>query len=499
MVNVPDFDTLYRADPDPWDVASSFYEQRKRAVLLAWCDPPSYRVGVDPDCGTVELAAEPVTRTDTGVATDSSVEAVPAAPRAASANARATPSDRSHRILVPSWRHSMTPEPLSRLTPIPAAWALPAGYLRHEADPEDLRRGIDQVVGRADWATLDWSALVEALLRVGVTDIPLGRLVEGHVDALRILAQAGCEPRPDRQYGVWASRSAGTGLAAVAGPEGLRLNGTVRFASGAGVIDRALVPVWLDESTHLLVDLATDGLPVDRSQWRTSAMMVSQSHTVTVDDVAVPRSDVVGDRELLPAASRVPARRGRGRRGLGRRSGPGAGHHGGDARRASGLTRPGHPTRPSPPPADLGPDRGALGRMSAGPDGHAAGWTTRPRVGSMRRPIGPRSRRSALSPGPWSRPPWWRRCQRYARSRGRPDSHSIRISVTPSTTSDCTSPSSTSTPRRPGWAGRRGRGPPREAGRPRDGHPGPREAASIAGGLGGLLADLATVGSTTTA
>jgi alkylation response protein AidB-like acyl-CoA dehydrogenase len=189
----------------------------------------------------------------------------------------------------------MTPGPLSRLTPIPAAWDLPAGYLRHEPDPEDLRRGIDQVVGRTDWATLDWSPLVEALLHVGVTDIPLGRLVEGHVDALRILAQAGCEPRPDRQYGVWASRSAGTGLAAVAGPEGLRLNGTVRFASGAGVIDRALVPVWLDESTHLLVDLATDGLPVDRSQWRTSAMMVSQSHTVTVDDVAVSRSDVVGD------------------------------------------------------------------------------------------------------------------------------------------------------------------------------------------------------------
>ena len=35
MVNVPDFDTLYRDDPDPWQVASSFYEQRKRAVLLA--------------------------------------------------------------------------------------------------------------------------------------------------------------------------------------------------------------------------------------------------------------------------------------------------------------------------------------------------------------------------------------------------------------------------------------------------------------------------------
>ena len=188
----------------------------------------------------------------------------------------------------------MTAVRLSLLSPIPAPGSLPVDYPRHDPSRSDLRTVIGLVAGRADWAELGWSGLVDGLLGVGRTDIPLGRLVEGHVDALRILAQAGAEPRTDQLYGVWASRSAGTGLAAVADGDGLRVTGTIRFASGAGVIDRALVPVWLDESTHLLLDLATTDLPVDRTHWQTAAMRVSQSHTVAVDDVLVPRSDVVG-------------------------------------------------------------------------------------------------------------------------------------------------------------------------------------------------------------
>jgi hypothetical protein len=149
--------------------------------------------------------------------------------------------------------------------------------------------------GGLDWRPMSWTGLVEGLLRVGVTDIPLGRLVEGHVDALRILDQARAEPHAGARYGVWASRSAGTGIAARVEGATLRLNGTIRFASGAGVIDRALVPVWSDPETHLLVDLAVDDLPVDRSHWTTAAMRVSQSHTVTVADLVVDATDVVGE------------------------------------------------------------------------------------------------------------------------------------------------------------------------------------------------------------
>lgn len=184
---------------------------------------------------------------------------------------------------------------LSSLSPIPAPWTLPDGYPRHHPGPADLRGAIEHLAAQLDWPSASWSGLVEGLLQVGLADIPLGRLVEGHVDALRILGQGGAEPRPRARYGVWASRSAGTGVAATSEGDKLRLDGTIRFASGAGVIDRALVPVWLDPDTHLLIDLAVEGLPVDRSHWHTSAMQVSQTHTVLVEDLLVSASDIVGE------------------------------------------------------------------------------------------------------------------------------------------------------------------------------------------------------------
>ena len=76
MVDVPDFDSLYRDDPDPWQVASSFYERRKRAVLLASLTRATYAAAWDPGCGTGELAAHLATRAASVLATDSSAEAV---------------------------------------------------------------------------------------------------------------------------------------------------------------------------------------------------------------------------------------------------------------------------------------------------------------------------------------------------------------------------------------------------------------------------------------
>src|SRR3954451_23050100 len=122
----------------------------------------------------------------------------------------------------------MTYTTFSTLSPAPSAWDLPGAYSRHDPARGELRAAMDQLTAQASWATLDWSGLVEHLLHIGATDIPLGRLVEGHVDAVRILAQADRAPHTGARYGVWASRSAGTGVAAVDCSATLRLNGTIR-------------------------------------------------------------------------------------------------------------------------------------------------------------------------------------------------------------------------------------------------------------------------------
>ena len=72
----PDFDRLYLADPDPWEVATSWYERRKIAVVLACLRRERYAVGWDAACGTGHLSAELARRCDHVLATDASTAAV---------------------------------------------------------------------------------------------------------------------------------------------------------------------------------------------------------------------------------------------------------------------------------------------------------------------------------------------------------------------------------------------------------------------------------------
>ncbi|GAA3641011.1 hypothetical protein [Microlunatus ginsengisoli] len=191
--------------------------------------------------------------------------------------------------------------PLSIIAPLPAACRLPADYDRHGPSVAQQRRALLALVGDIDWPQRSWRELIELLLRLGRTDIALSRLAEGHVDALRILAQAGAAPRPPATgagpalYGVWASRSMRTGVSGRWCDDGrLRIDGTLRFASGAGLLDRALVPVWIDADHHLLVDLPTDGLPVDPSVWRTGAMAASRTYELRIAGAVAEPDQVVG-------------------------------------------------------------------------------------------------------------------------------------------------------------------------------------------------------------
>ena len=185
--------------------------------------------------------------------------------------------------------------PLSIIAPLPVARRLPAQYNRHHPCVESQRHALRELVGGTNWSDHSWQQLIAELLALGRTDIPLSRLAEGHVDAVRILGQAGASPLPSGDgaaepalYGVWASRSMQTGLSGrrVAGGH-LLVDGTIRFASGAGVVDRALVPAWFDDGHHELVDLATAGLPVDASVWRTGAMAASRTHELRLESVPI--------------------------------------------------------------------------------------------------------------------------------------------------------------------------------------------------------------------
>ncbi len=171
-------------------------------------------------------------------------------------------------------------------TPSPVA----AGDLTR---PDTMRAAVQALGVSASW-TGPFDEVCRRLADVAQLDVALARLVEGHADAVRILTQAGTTPR-EGGYGVWASRSAGTGLRATpaADHDGWCLDGELRFASGIDVIDRVLVPGWVDDDTHLLFDVAAHAFEADRDSWHTAAMAGSRSFTVHA--VGVRAGDPVGD------------------------------------------------------------------------------------------------------------------------------------------------------------------------------------------------------------
>ena len=75
------FEALYAASDDPWNVRERWYEQRKRALLLACLGKPRYRSAFEPGCGNGEMTAALAPRCDQLLACDGAASAVAAARR----------------------------------------------------------------------------------------------------------------------------------------------------------------------------------------------------------------------------------------------------------------------------------------------------------------------------------------------------------------------------------------------------------------------------------
>lgn len=70
------FQALYRRDDDPWSVRRRWYEQRKRALVMAALPQPRYRNAYEAGCGNGEMTAALAQRCDRLLAADMSSEAL---------------------------------------------------------------------------------------------------------------------------------------------------------------------------------------------------------------------------------------------------------------------------------------------------------------------------------------------------------------------------------------------------------------------------------------
>ncbi|PVE51314.1 acyl-CoA dehydrogenase [Arthrobacter sp. TPD3018] len=171
-----------------------------------------------------------------------------------------------------------------------------------------IKAELGNAIETAGWSGLspadpetvgDYMSLLRQLYRIGRTDLPLGRLIEGHVDACQILRRYGTHDQLESarasnrstMVGVWNAALEGEPLRVIDGC----LAGGKSFASGAGVLTHALVTADTPAGTQLLLlDLARTSPEIDRSWWHVTGMQRSETHIVRWNNVRVCDHDFIG-------------------------------------------------------------------------------------------------------------------------------------------------------------------------------------------------------------
>ena len=159
--------------------------------------------------------------------------------------------------------------------------------------------------GGLGWATENNRALVlgDVLREVGYANLSLGRLYEGHVNAVKLVDEYGTTSQKasfasdiarGAMSGIWnANPAAGSAWLDCSEPM-MRLRGKKSYCSGAGSITRPLVSVDRigQPQLALLSELAAGR--VDLSAWRPTGMRASATANVDLEGIEVADQSLIG-------------------------------------------------------------------------------------------------------------------------------------------------------------------------------------------------------------
>jgi len=164
-------------------------------------------------------------------------------------------------------------------------------------------------------AALGGLALCDVFRQIGSGSLPLGRLLEGHVNALDLVLRYGrreqvalvaSEVHEGKMFGVWNTDD-GQGLRLVCKPGRFHLEGRKILASGAGHIKRPIITASDDEGRKLFVmPRLRLGERADLSHWTAHGMRASATGAVDFSGLQIEPIEIVGgdgDYERQPAFS----------------------------------------------------------------------------------------------------------------------------------------------------------------------------------------------------
>lgn len=150
------------------------------------------------------------------------------------------------------------------------------------------------------------SAELDDLRAVGYRDLVLGRLIEGHGNALALISRCGTERQRvtanaeaagGALFGVWNTAPADGVRIAATRDGSMELQGRKTFCSGAGIVSRALITARDAEGRSQMLLVPTDRVPVriDRSSWDPLGMLASDSFAVDFSDVRLDADARIGE------------------------------------------------------------------------------------------------------------------------------------------------------------------------------------------------------------
>ena len=156
------------------------------------------------------------------------------------------------------------------------------------------------------------SSLMNVLRAVGRADLSLGRIFEGHVNALKLFDWYGTPSQKRRLgrdllegklFGVWATEPP-PGVTLEALESGWQLAGAKSFATGAGSVDFAIITARPEATERrMVIAPACNPRRADLSGWRVRGMRATVSGRYDFSNVKLGESELLGkpgDYDLEP-------------------------------------------------------------------------------------------------------------------------------------------------------------------------------------------------------
>ena len=196
---------------------------------------------------------------------------------------------------LPARAAALAPCLLENAAAIDHEGAFPTQEFRYLTEAGLLKAEVIQL------PTLD---LLQVLWHIGRGNLAVGRLYEGHVNALQLVHWFGSDEQKSRYFAeadagqifaVWNTQ-ANDGIHFDVKENGVEMRGAKTFCSGAGNVTRPIVTGELTDGGWQMAIVPTENaqLEIDRSWWRPMGMRASASFAVDFGGTTLQADDLLG-------------------------------------------------------------------------------------------------------------------------------------------------------------------------------------------------------------